>query len=117
MNTPTQDELRDIGLDDVSLSAQWDALMAQLRAEGRDPEAEVARAGEVLSAWHEQPAIFASHAGGSVTNYLAGFSFVCLCSTNTSTAPLQCPAHPRPHLYEPTTDTRCARCNRPREEH
>lgn len=22
-----------------------------------------------------------------------------------------------PHIYEPTTNTRCARCNQPREEH
>ena len=117
MTTPTQDELLALGLDDATLDAQMRDVMARLRAEGRDPEAVVARAGEVLSAWREQPAPFASHAGGDVATYVAGFSYACLCNASTGTGPIQCPEHPRPHLYEPTTNTRCARCNRPREEH
>lgn len=92
MSAPTQDELHALGLDDASLSAQWDALMAQLRAEGRDPVAELARAGDVLSAWRERPAVIDG------TPRFVGFDVP-------------------PHLYAPTTNTRCARCNRPREEH
>ena len=92
MNTPTQDELRALGLDDATLSAQWDALMAQLRAEGRDPEAEHARAGAVLSAWRDHPAVIDG------TPRIVGRDIA-------------------PHLYEPTTNTRCARCNQPRAEH
>jgi len=55
MSAPTQDELRDLGIDDASMSAQWDAVMAQLRAEGRDPDTELARTGDVLSHYHNHP--------------------------------------------------------------
>jgi hypothetical protein len=92
VTAPTQDELRAIGLDDATLSAQWDEVMAQLRAEGRDPEAVAARAGEVLSAWRDHPAVIDG------TPRVVGYDVAT-------------------HLYEPTTNTRCARCNRPREEH
>lgn len=96
MTAPTQDELRVLGLDDASLSAQWDALMAQLRAEGRDPVVELAHAGDVLSAWRERPAV------------IDGTPLVVNVFDSAPVAP---------HIYEPTTNTRCARCNRPREEH
>lgn len=52
---PSQEDLRPLGLDDASLDAAWDATLDALRAEGRDPDAVVRRAGEVLSAWHTTP--------------------------------------------------------------
>jgi len=92
VTAPTQDELRPLGLDDASLDAQMREVMAQISAEGRDPDAVVARAGEVLSAWYEQPAVIDG------TPRVVGRNIA-------------------PHIYEPMTNTRCARCNLPREEH
>ena len=57
MRAPSQDELRVLGLDDASLDAQWDAMIAELRAEGRDVGAMMRRAGASLTAWHELPAV------------------------------------------------------------
>jgi len=49
-----------------------------------------------ITAWHDSPAVF------------DGTPIV----VNAYDSP---PA--APHLYEPTTNAHCARCNRPREEH
>jgi len=95
VSVPTQNELRALGLDDASLDAAWRKVMVQLRAEGRDPDAVVECAGANLTAWRERSAMI----GGGATLYVY------------DSAPVA------PHLYEPTTNTRCARCNRPREEH
>ncbi len=39
----------------LALDAAWSGALDAIRAEGRDPDAVVQRAGEVLAAWHANP--------------------------------------------------------------
>lgn len=55
MTTPTDDDLRALGLDADSLDAAWSGVLAEMRAEGANVNAIVARAGHVLTAWRANP--------------------------------------------------------------
>lgn len=54
--------LRLLGLDDASTDAAMATALDELRAEGHDPDAVLRRAGEVLTAWRDNPYALATEA-------------------------------------------------------